>query len=176
VKLLVAILSLAAAVISKAQADDADMAKAAAGFYAVAHASGSGLPDTAARAKLAPWLTPHLASLIDKASVSEAGFTAANKNAPPLIEGDLYSSLFEGPTAFAIGTCSGDAKTGHCTVNLTYDDKSRGGPTHWSDTLYLANTGDGWKVDDIGYGGTWDFGNKGRLSETLKQVADFVSK
>ena len=88
-KVLVAFLSLTAAVISKAQADDADMAKAAAGFYAVAHTSGSGLPDAAARAKLAPWLTPRLASLIDKASASQAGFIAANRNSPPLIEGDL---------------------------------------------------------------------------------------
>jgi hypothetical protein len=171
----VAGLVLAAVCGSPAQADDAEMTKAADGFYAVAHTSGSGLPDAAVRERLAPWLTPQLATLIDRASASEAGFMAANKNSPPLIEGDLYSSLYEGPTAFAIGTCSGDSRAGHCAVNLTYDAKG-GGPIRWTDTLYLANTGDGWKVDDIGYGGTWDFGNKGRLSETLKQVADFVSK
>ena len=31
-------------------------------------------------------------------------------------------------------------------------------------------TPQGWRVDDIGYGGTWDFGNKGKMTETLRMV------
>ena len=152
------------------------MQKAASDFYTVALPDISGLPDAKALAKLRPTITPQLASLLEKASASEAGFMRANKDSPPRVEGDLYSSLFEGPTTFAIGACSGDAKAGHCAVDLTYSDKSAKEPLHWSDTLFLANTADGWKVDDIGYGGTWDFGNKGRLSETLQQVVKLVSE
>ena len=33
-----------------------------------------------------------------------------------------------------------------------------------------VSTDKGWRVDDIVYGGAWDFGNKGRLSDTLKAV------
>jgi hypothetical protein len=167
---------VAAALLSTAAQADEAMAKAAGDFYAVAHAAQSGLPDAATRAKLAPLVTPRLASLIDRASAAEESFTTANKNSPPLAEGDLYSSLFEGPTAYTVGACSGDAAKASCAVNLTHDDKGASGPTRWTDTLYLANTASGWKVDDIGYGGTWAFSNKGKLSETLEQVAGFVSQ
>ena len=51
-------------------------------------------------------------------------------------------------------------------MNLTYQDKGQK-PVSWTDTIYLVNTPAGWRVDDIGYGGAWDFGNKGRLSQTL---------
>ena len=36
--------------------------------------------------------------------------------------------------------------------------------------VLLVNTPAGWRVDDIAYGGGWAFGNKGRLSELLKQT------
>jgi hypothetical protein len=168
-------LSIALLVAVPAFADDA-MTKAAGDFYTTARSTGSGLPDAAGRAKLAPFITPSLGSLLNDAATAEEGFMSGNNGAPPMVEGDLYSSLFEGPTSFAIGECSGNAKTAHCAVNLSYDDKSAKAPTRWTDTLYLANTADGWKVDDIGYGGTWAFGNTGRLSETLKQVAGFSAQ
>ncbi len=170
-----AFLAASALLSTAVRADDA-MAKAAGDFYAVAHAAQSGLPNAATRAKLATLVTPRLASLIERASTAEESFMTANKSSPPLAEGDLYSSLFEGPTAYTVGACSGDAAKASCAVNLTYDDKGTSGPTRWTDTLYLANTAGGWKVDDIGYGGTWAFGNQGKLSETLEQVAGFVSQ
>jgi hypothetical protein len=45
--------------------------------------------------------------------------------------------------------------------------------SNWTDTLLLVRTADGWKIDDIAYGGSWAFGNKGRLSDTLKQAISF---
>jgi hypothetical protein len=155
-----------------AHADDA-MTKAANDFYAATHSAGSGLPNAAARARLTPLMTPALQQLFANAAATEEHFTSTHKNLPPLIEGDIYSSLFEGPTQFAIGACTSDAAKAKCPVALTYTDKN--GATRWTDTLYLANTAGGWKVDDIGYGGNWDFGNKGRLSDTLRQVAGFAA-
>jgi hypothetical protein len=157
---------------SAAKADEA-MTKAATGFYTAARSAGSGLPDAAARARLAPLMTPALQQLFANAAATEAHFTGAHKNLPPLIEGDIYSSLFEGPTQFAIGACTGSTTKATCPVALTYTDKN--GITRWTDTLFLASTASGWKVDDIGYGGNWDFGNKGKLSETLRQVAGFAA-
>jgi hypothetical protein len=46
-------------------------------------------------------------------------------------------------------------------------------PVAWSDTVLVVNTPSGWRVDDIAYGGSWAFGNKGRLSELLKQTLSF---
>lgn len=167
--------------LSPALADDVTATKAAGDFYAFAQKAGSGLPTPAVRGKLAPLLTPHLSALLAEANAGEDKFAAENKDAPPLVEGSLYVSLFEGFTGYNVGACTGNEKTAHCAVNFTYTEKGgvekdgKAAPTNWTDTLFLANAGDGWKVDDIGYGGTWDFGNKGRLSETLTQVAGFVS-
>jgi len=158
-----------------ANAADDPVAQAARDFYAVAQKAESGLPDAKTRDKLRPLITPALAALLDKASAAEDAFVAANKDSPPLVEGDLYSSLFEGVTSFTVGVCTTSGKTARCPVALIYDDKNPSGATRWTDTLYLADTSAGWKVDDIGYGGTWAFGNKGRMTDTLKATIRDVS-
>lgn len=147
------------------------MAAAASGFYAVYrtfHPPG-GIPSPADRVRLAPFVSSGLETLLSKAGAAQERFAKANKGAPPLFEGDLFTSLFEGATAQKVGSCSGDDKAGQCIVNLQYVEPGSK-PTSWSDTVYLLNTADGWRVDDIAYGGTWAFGNRGRLSETLKQT------
>jgi hypothetical protein len=41
----------------------------------------------------------------------------------------------------------------------------------------LVKDAAGWRVDDIQYGGSWAFGNKGKLSDSLKAViAEVPSK
>ena len=159
----------------RAAADDvAALRGAAEGFYGVYktfHPS-DGIPDDAGRARYRPVLSPKLDALLAQAGDAEKRFAAANKDSPPLIEGDLFTSLFEGATDVKVGTCATSGQTGRCTAALTYASPGNK-PTQWSDTVYLVNTPAGWRVDDIGYGGTWDFGNKGRLSETLGQVIHF---
>jgi hypothetical protein len=150
-------------------ADDPAMAAAANAFYAVYatfHPS-DGIPDAAARAKYAPVVSPALEKLLTEADAAEQRFAHENKNSPPLIEGDLFSSLFEGATSYAVRSC--DAASASCTVDLVYDDK-KDAPVRWTDTLHLTQTPQGWRIDDIGYGGSWDFANKGRLTDTLRQV------
>lgn len=163
-------------VLSQAHAADSDaMAKTAAGFYmaySTFHPS-DGIPDAKGRAKYAPYISDGLNALLVQANAAEAKFAHANKDTPPLVEGDLFTSMFEGATAHKIGTCTGDTKAGHCAIHLTYDPGTgdpKDKPVIWTDTAYLVNTGAGWKVDDIGFGGNWDFGNKGRMSDTLRMV------
>lgn len=152
-----------------AAADDAAMLAAAKAFYAVYagfHPS-DGIPDDKARAKYAPVVSPALERLLARADAAERRFAKENKDSPPLIEGDLFSSLFEGATSVTVRSC--DAKSDTCTADLVYDDKTEK-PVRWTDTLHLVQTPQGWRVDDISYGGNWDFANKGRLTETLHQV------
>lgn len=158
-------------------ADDA-MTKAVEGFYgayATFHPS-DGIPDAKGRAKYGPFISPALDKLLADGDRAESAFAKANKDSPPLIEGDLFTSNFEGATSYKVGACSGDAKTGHCAVALTYDDRKtspKDKPVTWTDTVYLVAAPAGWRVNDIGYGASWDFGNKGKLSETLKAaIAD----
>lgn len=165
-------LAVCALPLAQARAADSDaMEKATEGFYKVYstfHPS-DGIPDDAARAKYAPYISPQLNALFADAHAAEAKFLAANKDTPPLIEGDLITSNFEGATSFKVAMCMGDARTGHCAVAMTYADADpKNKPVHWTDTAVLVNTPQGWRVDDIAYGGDWDFSNKGRMSETLK--------
>ena len=152
-----------------AGADDAAMMAAANNFYAVYatfHPS-DGIPDAKARAKYAPVISPALEKLLSEADAAEQRFATENKDSPPLIEGDLFSSLFEGATSYTVRSCN--VASASCAVDLVYDDKTAK-PVHWTDTLHLIATPQGWRVDDIGYGGNWNFANKGRLTETLRQV------
>jgi hypothetical protein len=88
-----------------------------------------------------------------------------------LIEGDLMTSNFEGATSFEIGECTTKGPVAICKVDLVFDPGSRGEkPVRWTDSLVLVVLDQGWRVDDVVYGATWPFGNKGRLSETLRRV------
>ncbi len=157
-----------------AATDGGALRAAAEGFYRVYgtfHPS-DGIPDDEDLAKYRPFLSPKLDLLLQQAGAVEARFAAANKGAPPLIEGDLFSSLFEGATSVSVAACTAAGERGQCTADLRYDEAGQK-PAAWTDTVYLVNTPQGWRVDDIGYGGTWPFGNKGRLSTLLGQAIHF---
>src|SRR5581483_5367536 len=148
VKRLALVLLLVAAPRAWAQGDAPD--KVAADFYAaVPH--GGGLPDPAAAARLKPLLSARLAGLLDMAAAAQRRFSARNPKAPPLLEGDLFSSQFEGFTAYRIGSCAIANATARCPVNLTYQPAGDGKPVNWSDAVLLAKSAAGWKVDDIAY-------------------------
>ncbi len=152
-------------------AAQADIAAAATGFlgvYGGFHPS-DGIPDKEGRIKLAPYLSPALNRMLADGAAAEARFAAKIKNAPPLIEGDLFSSLFEGATAWKLGACSPSGATARCPVEFTHAQSGRP-PVTWTDTLLLANTAGGWRVDDIVYGANFQFGNTGTLTDTLKTV------
>ncbi|HUB85096.1 MAG TPA: hypothetical protein VL971_05340 [Rhizomicrobium sp.] len=157
-------------------ADTAPLAAAAKGFYdayQTFHPS-DGIPDAAGRAKYAPYASAGLNKMLAEAGAAEDRFAASNKDTPPLIEGDIFTSNFEGATAVKIGACASNGNTGYCAIELTYDPGKTGNPQdkplHWIDTAHLVDEAGGWRVDDIGYGGSWDFGNKGRMRDTLKMA------
>lgn len=151
-----------------AQSDKAQMAQQTNGFYgAYMSLQHDGIPNEAARAKLANFVSPGLNKLLADGEAAEARYAKETKNqSPPIVEGDLFTSLFEGATAFRVGACKAEGDKGHCAVGLLYDDKSDK-PVNWTDVVYLVRADQGWRVDDIAYGGKWAFGNKGKLAEVL---------
>jgi hypothetical protein len=153
-----------------------DPAAAADAFYGVynsQHAQG-GIPDATVRVRYAPVLSPGLNKQLAAAASAQARLTAKVHNAvPPMLEGDIFSSLFEGATAWKVGACQVNAKTARCPVALSYTPPSAARPakpTNWNDTLMLVNTPQGWKVDDVAYDAGFAFGNTGRLSAMLAMV------
>jgi hypothetical protein len=166
-----AVLSFGAADAAPGPDDTAAMAAAANAFYA-AYGSlphGGGIPDATARVRYTPLLSPRLNLLLAQAVTAQARFQTKVKNAPPLIEGDLFSSSFDGATSARLGACSGDVKAGRCSVSLSHSDPKQP-PLSWSDTIELVNTPAGWKVDDIAYNAGFQSGNTGTLSETLRMA------
>ncbi|HKQ11433.1 MAG TPA: hypothetical protein VJS85_09600 [Rhizomicrobium sp.] len=146
-------------------------------FYAVYAnqlAQGGGIPDATGRVRYAPVLSSRLNKQLAAAAGAQARLTAKVKNAvPPMLEGDIFSSLFEGATAWKVGACQGNAKTARCPVALSYapgPSQKAPKPANWSDTILLENTPQGWKVDDVIYDAGFAFGNTGRLSSMLQMV------
>lgn len=158
---------------ARAAGSPEDGVKAFFSVYGTFHPS-DGIPDAKARARYAPTISPLLEGLLARADEVETKFANAHKDSPPLVEGDLMTSNFEGATSFEVGDCKTNGPLATCRVNLVYDPGTPGEkPARWTDSLVLIASRRGWAVDDVVYGATWAFGNKGRLSETLKRaIAD----
>ncbi len=142
-------------------------------FYTVKLKSGiDGLPDAKQLEQVGPFFSTKLRKAIDRAIVEQKKFMQKNPDdKPPLIEGDLFSSLFEGPTSFEVGVATPGDKVARVPVHFTYVDPSdKAHPFKWSDTLVLVKENGKWLVDDAEYGGTWDFASKGKLTDALRDV------
>ena len=131
-----------------------------------------GVPNNEMRANFADVITPALEKALARANTAEMNYAAATHNeVPPLLEGDPFSSLFEGATGYTLKGCTVNGTTARCDVAMIYKDKLQEMTTNWTDTLVLVESADlGWRVDDIVYGGEWAFGNKGQLTKVLNDV------
>jgi hypothetical protein len=168
ISLLAFVLTRAGACLAGGTDDPGSIVAGFYGAYATFHPS-DGIPDAQGRTRYEPFISPSLDKLLIDGNAAEEKFAAKNKDSPPLIEGDLFTSNFEGATSYKVGPCKTDAKAAQCTVALTYSD-GKDKPVQWSDTVYLVATPSGWRVDDIGYGANWAFANRGRLTGTLSDA------
>ena len=152
--------------------DAIDIERAAGAFYkSYLDARPAGVPAAPVRAKLARRVSPALERLLRHADAAEKRYAAVTKNkVPPLAEGDLFTSLFEGASAFAVKSCTpADAKAS-CLIELSRADAGGKPATQWTDRIYLVRAGGRWLVDDIEFLGNWQFMHKGRLTALLEQV------
>lgn len=78
---------------------------------------------------------------------------------PLLIEGEIFTSIYEGYSSFKLDKMEVDNNTAKAVVIFL----NEGYKLNWSDTLLLTNE-NGWKLDDVRY-------NKdgGSLQKTLKE-------
>lgn len=173
---LVAAACLGFSVMFASGAGDGTPEAAARDFYAILIKHRvSGLPDDTVWPLLKPRMTPELARVIEAAQREQAEFIKKNPDEkPPWIEGDLFSSLFEGPQEFSVG----EAKIvdDRAEIPMSFRYSSDGQTTKWQDTVVLTKSGTGWLVADVAYGGTWDFGNKGTLLKGLRPGGAAVSR
>ena len=139
----------------------------------------SGAPTDTQRLILAPLLSAELTGLLQRADAARtAARAAAPTEKPPFTDGDLFSSLFEGPTAFTVGKAVSAAaapggRLGDLQVPVdlvhTIDPAAGGGePATWTDTVLLREENGRFVVADIAFGGGWDFANKGTMIAALR--------
>jgi hypothetical protein len=156
-----------------ASADQASDARAVVeGFYAAytTFQPSDGIPDAKGRAKFEPYISEGLDKLLGAALDANARFMSAHKDSPPLIEGDLFTSNFEGASSYTVSPCAISGTRARCKVELQFQESGNSGKSvRWTDAVLLVATPTGWKVDNIDYGSSAAFGNKGSLADTLKR-------
>jgi hypothetical protein len=136
----------------------------------------SGIPDERMRKDLEKVVSKDLYSLLCEAGEAEKKYVSVKKNeGMALFDGDIFSSLFEGATSYDIGEIDTEKKI--CSVNFTHrEQQNKLPPVKWTDRLVLVNEKGIWKVDDIEYGGDWEYAQTGTLRELLKNtVARYYS-
>lgn len=128
----------------------------------------SGLPDAGSMSAYGAFLCPSLTSALRDARVRQEQFRASNPDEkPPLVEGDLFSSLFEGPESYSAAESKAEGSRARVKMDLRHGEGSAA--TSWQDTVVLELDDGIWCISDVEYGGKWPFANRGRLSEMLKQ-------
>ena len=125
-----------------------------------------GLPDATTHAKLLMFFDPGVMRLIEAARAQQADFIKKHPDEkPPWIEGDLFSSLFEGAQSFVVGATRVKGARTEVDVGLSYKEGTS--VTNWTDTLILTRGPYGWRVSDIILKGKWQFKSGSSLRRVL---------
>jgi hypothetical protein len=140
-------------------------------FYAVITTSNlMDIPDKKDRDTLIPYISADFHSLLVRGSEAEKKYAASSKEpVPPMIEGSLFVSLFEGADSY--GAITPENGNNSFLVELSYGDKPSGkNKMKWKDRVFLIRENKRWVIDDIELLGNWDFGRRGRLKNILREV------
>lgn len=164
------VMAILASVLAACGKPEATPARVAEGFYgARMDARIVGAPDARQLEALVPYLGDELRTLLAQARQrhdEEAAKAPGEK--PAFADGDLFSSLFEGPTSFKVGIDEPTGDVHRVSVQLAYDRQQP--VVSWTDKVVVKPENGRFVVADIEYGGTWDFGNKGSLVSMLKKA------
>lgn len=106
----------------------------------------TGLPSDKEIRQLAPWLSNGLRKTIAAARAEQARCMKAFKDEkPPWIEGDLFTSNFEGFTTFQVNKT--EAASTRLTLQFEYVEN--GQKFAWKDDVEMVREGGSWKLNDI---------------------------
>lgn len=124
----------------------------------------SGLPNSKQLLALSPYLSPRLHELLRRAQAEQAKCIRKNPDDKgPWVEGDLFSSNFEGVTRVVL--VSSDGKTNSDVLrqqlHVSFEYVENGQKVAWSDDLVLtrASATAAWLIDDVLYRGGQQFGS-----------------
>jgi hypothetical protein len=127
-----------------------------------------GLPTAAQLQRLSSCLTPELVAIFERARfLQQEQMKRHPEDKPHWIEGDLFSSLFEGVSSWTLEEVF-SAPTVDATVQVqqTYSEPNPE-PVTWTDTLVFKKREQKWLLDDIRMGGDWAFKSGSSLRDQL---------
>jgi hypothetical protein len=128
----------------------------------------SGAPTAEQLEALRPFLSDTLYSLLAAANrMRDEELRQFPGDKPAFAEGDLFSSLFEGPTSFEAVEEAG-AEPGRVRMEFVYE--ADGSRSTWSDVAIMVMEGDRWVLGDVEYQGDWDFALRGTLRAGLEEA------
>lgn len=139
-------------------------------FYTVRiESQTTGAPSAEELKKFAPYLSEELRGLLEQARKRQDDEAAAAPgDKPSFADGDLFSSLFEGPDSFKVGADEATGDLHRVSVQLAYDRQQP--VVSWTDKAVVKIENGKAVIADIEYGGNWEFGNKGTLVSMLKNA------
>ena len=160
---LLPILALAACA-PKARVEPAVMVEA---FYAhLLTYPVTGAPNAGDIPRIAPFLSESLLADLQRAArLRDSAVAQHPDEKPPFAEGDLFTSLFEGPTSFSVQATQDRPGT---AVLVHFEHREGASSVEWVDTVYVVRRDTTWAVTDVAYGGTWPMANKGTLRANLR--------
>jgi hypothetical protein len=148
--------------------------ESAAQFYTLLDGLGvRGVPDSLALDAVAPYLDSTLLSLLTDARHTRDDFRRRfPSDKPPFVDGDMFSSLFEGNTSFAIRSTAARGDT--TMVVMAFTNSMQPPTVAWTDTLVVvpranpAPMSPQFVIADLRYGAGWDFANRGSMVASLR--------
>ena len=125
-----------------------------------------GAPNAGDLPRIVPFLADSLRADLERiARVHDSAAAAHPDEKPPFADGDLFTSMFEGPTAFWV--MATQERPGPAVL-VHFEHREGNSSTEWVDTVYVARRDTSWVVADVAYGGTWPMANHGRLRANLR--------
>ena len=148
--------------------------ESAAQFYTLLDGLGvRGVPDSLALDAVAPYLDSTLLGLLTDARHTRDDFRRRfPSDKPPFVDGDMFSSLFEGNTSFAIRSTAARGET--TLVVMAFTNSLQPPTVAWTDTLVVvpraspAPMSPQFVIADLRYGAGWDFANRGSMVASLR--------
>lgn len=140
-------------------------------FYRIhLQTAAPGLPTPDELKQLQPLLSPALSSLLMRAEAAQERQRAqagTGAQVAPLVEGDLFTSLYEGATGFSVASCDTDedGTRAACQVDLRHDKD--GADESWHDKVLLVRQDRQWRIDDIEFIGHDQSSQREYLTDTL---------
>jgi len=133
----------------------------------------SGFPTTSQLSEYRPYLSNDLYQALLNAQHEPKIDVAATPNEKSgQTTGDVFSSLFQGPTSVKVASASTipntDARNIPLRVSMV-NDSNKGQQATWKDEVLMTRQGHCWAIDDVRYMANLDFASSGSLRQVLEK-------